>query len=255
MTRLSATTALATTALALSLALPAAAFDLTAMTDAERSAFRAEVKAYLLENPELMLEVFKVLEDKQAQAEASADITLVETHKAELMQNPADWVGGNPQGDITLVEFLDYRCGYCRKAYTEVEELVKSDGNIRLIFKEYPILGEESLTSAKFAIATRMVAGDAAYKKAHDALITLRGDATPETMGALATELGLDAPAILAKMESPEVKAVIDANHALGMAMQINGTPSFVIEGAMLRGYVPLDGMREIVESERASKG
>ena len=246
---------LATTALALSLALPAAAFDLTAMTDAERSAFRAEVKAYLLENPEVMLEVFKVLEDKQAEAEASADITLVETHKAELMQNPADWVGGNPQGDITLVEFLDYRCGYCRKAYTEVEELVKSDGNIRLIFKEYPILGEESLTSAKFAIATRMVAGDAAYKKAHDALITLRGDATPEALGALATELGFDASAILAKMESPEVKAVIDANHALGSAMQINGTPSFVIEGAMLRGYVPLDGMREIVESERASKG
>ena len=251
MLRLLATTALPF-GLALGLALPATALDLAAMTEAERTAFRAEVKAYLLENPEVMLEVFKVLEDRQAAAETAKDDQIVADNRDALFNTATDWVGGNPQGDITVVEFLDYRCGYCRKAYAEVEELVKADGNIRLILKEFPILGEESLVSSKFAIATRMVAGDAAYKKAHDALITLRGDATPEAMGALAAELGLDAAAILARMDSPEVQAVIDANHALGTAMQINGTPSFVIDGTLLRGYVPLEGMQQIVAGERA---
>lgn len=232
-------------------ALPALAFDMAAMSEAERTAFRAEVKAYLMENPELLVEAINVLDTRQKAAEATADLELVAANKAALTQAPTDWVGGNPQGDITLVEFLDYRCGYCRKAWQDVEELVKSDGNIRFVIKEFPILGEQSMVSSQFAIAVRQIGGDEAYKKAHDALISLRGEANPETLGALAIDLGLDAPTVLARMASPEVKAVIDANHALGTTMQINGTPSFVVEDSMLRGYVPLDGMREIVAQER----
>ncbi len=180
-------------ALAFALAAPAFATDLGAMTDAEKQAFRAEVKAYLLENPEVLVEAMNVLNARQAAADAQNDATLVKTNADAIFNDPASWVGGNPEGDITLVEFTDYRCGYCRKAYDEVSELVKSDGNIRFIVKEFPILGEASLTSARFAIAVRQIAGDAAYKQAHDALITLRGDPTPETLGRLATELGLDA--------------------------------------------------------------
>jgi len=236
---------------ALGLALPAVAGDLTAMSEAERAAFRAEVKAYLLENPEVLLEALNVLEQRQQQAAAETDLQLVAANKEALFTHPDDWVGGNPQGDITVVEFLDYRCGYCRKAWQEVEDLVSQDGNIRFVVKEFPILGEQSVISSKFAIATRMVAGDEAYKKAHDALITLRGDATAESLSALATELGLDAAAITAKMDSPEVAAVIDANHALGTTMQINGTPSFVVQDTMLRGYVPLEGMKQIVAEQR----
>jgi len=180
-----------------------------------------------------------------------ADLQMLADNADAIYNDPASWVGGNPEGDITLVEFLDYRCGYCRKAYEDTEELVKSDGNIRFVVKEFPILGEQSLLSSQFAIATRMVAGDDAYKKAHDALMTLRGDATPEALAGLATDLGLDAAAITAKMASSEVQAVIAANHALGTTLQINGTPSFVIDQTMVRGYVPLDGMRQIVEGQR----
>ncbi|WP_226341091.1 DsbA family protein [Gemmobacter serpentinus] len=237
--------------LMLGAALPVQAFDMTAMSEAERAAFRDEVKAYLMENPEVLFEAIQVLEDRQKAAEAESDLKLVADNKAALMQDPSDWVGGNPQGDITVVEFLDYRCGYCRKAWQEVEELVNSDGNIRFIIKEFPILGEQSMLSAQFALAVRQIGGDAAYKKAHDALLTLRGDATPETLGSLAQDLGLDAQAVLARMNSPEVKSVIDANHALGSKMQINGTPSFVVETSMLRGYVPLEGMRQLVAQER----
>ena len=232
---------------------PAAqATDLAAMTPADRDAFRAEVKAYLMENPEVLIEAIDVLNKRQAATETANDATLLQQPAAEIYNDPASWVGGNPQGDITVVEFTDYRCGYCRKAYEDVAELVKSDGNIRFVVKEYPILGDASIISSRFAIAVRQLAGDDAYTRAHDALITLRGDPTPETLTKLATDLGLDAPAILARMDSAEVAAVIDANHALGNTLSITGTPTFVVDGTMVRGYVPLDGMRQIVKDQRA---
>jgi protein-disulfide isomerase len=222
------------------------------MTPADREAFRAEVKAYLLENPEVLVEAMDVLQTRQDQAAAASDLELVVTYKDALTTDKNSWVGGNPNGDITVVEFMDYRCGYCRKAYSEVEELVKSDGNIRLILKEYPILGEDSVTSARFAIAVLQLGGDDAYKKAHDALITLRGQPDAENLGRLATDLGLDPTAVLAKMGSEEVSTVLAANEDLGGKMSITGTPSFVIQSQMLRGYVPLDGMQQIVADERA---
>jgi protein-disulfide isomerase len=239
-------------ALALLLATPALATDLSAMTDAEREAFRAEVRTYLVENPEVLIEAMDVLNARQAALEAQNDAELVKTNADLLFKDPASWVGGNPDGDITVVEFTDYRCGYCRKAYDEVSELVKSDGNIRFIVKEYPILGEASVTSARFAIAVRQIAGDEAYEQAHDALITLRGDPAPDALSRLAQKLGLDAAEVLARMDTPEVTAVIQANHSLGERMGISGTPTFVIDGTMVRGYVPLDGMRQIVATERA---
>ena len=119
------------------------------------------------------------------------------------------FVGGNPNGDITLVEFMDYRCGYCRKAYSEVDELITTDGNIRFVVKEFPILGEASMLSAQFAIALRQLHGDEAYGRAHDALMTLRGEPTPETLSRVATDLGLDPQPILDRMGAPEVQAVI----------------------------------------------
>lgn len=244
-------TLLATSALLASLALPAQAFDPAAMTDTDKAAFGDAVRAYLMENPEVLMEAIAVLEQRQQEAEAANDLELLATNADEILNDPNSWVGGNPAGDITVVEFVDYRCGYCRKAHDEVAELVGSDGNIRLVMKEYPILGEESVVSSRFAIATRLVAGDEAYKRAHDALIALRGNATVETMGTLADELGLDRAAILAKMDTPEVAAIIEANHALGSRMQINGTPTFIIDKTMVRGYVPLDGMRQIVQGQR----
>jgi protein-disulfide isomerase len=237
-------------ALALCLALPAVAQD-TTMTDAERAAFRAEVRAYLLENPEVLMEAIAVLEDRRDAEAANADLQMLADNRAEIFQDPSSWAGGNLQGDVTVVEFVDYRCGYCRRAHDEVSELVASDGNIRLVIKEFPILGEASELSSRFAIATLQVAGADAYKRAHDELIALRGEPSADTLSRLATDLGLDAPAILARMDAPEVTAVIDANRALADRMQINGTPTFVIEDTMVRGYVPLDGMRQIVEGQR----
>lgn len=237
--------------LALAAPLPAQAFDITQMSEAERAAFQAEIRAYLLEHPEVMTEVAAVLESREAAAQAENDTALVAAYETALFEDPNSWVGGNPEGDITLVKFIDYRCGYCRKANAEVAELVKSDGNIRFILKEYPILGPESDLSARFAISVRQIGGDAAYAKAHDALITFRGEVNEASLTALAGELGLDPAAVLARMDSAEVSQIIEANHALGQEMAINGTPTFVIGGQMLRGYVPLEAMLLIVAAER----
>ncbi len=243
MRRLAASTALATALFAPPLQ--------AEMTPDERLDLQGEIRAYLLENPEVLVEAMGILQTREEAAAVDRDALLIQSNAEVIFASPDDWVGGNPDGDITLVEFMDYQCGYCRKAYTEVEELVASDGNIRFVVKEFPILGEASLLSAKFAIAVRQLHGDAAYEGAHDALIALRGEPTVETLARLATDLGLDPQPVIDRMDSDEVMAVIKATHALAEKMEISGTPTFVLKGTMLRGYVPLDGMREIVADAR----
>ncbi len=247
--------ALAIAALAIAaLSSPALATDLAVMSEAERAAFRAEVRAYLIENPEVLLEAINTLEARQAADQVTADAAMVSSNAAAIFADGRSWVGGNPDGDITLVEFVDYRCGYCKKAHAEVAELIQSDGNIRYVLKEFPILGEQSVLASRFAIAVRAVGGADIYWQMHDALMTLRGDVSPETLDRLATELGLDPAAVRTAMTNPEVDAEIAANHALGDALQISGTPTFVLQDkllrapdSMLRGYVPLATMQELV--------
>ncbi|MDQ2092548.1 DsbA family protein [Rhodalgimonas zhirmunskyi] len=233
------------------LATPALSFDLEKMSDAERAAFRAEIKSYLMENPQVIMEAVSVLEQREAEQKQAMDVQLVQTNKQDLLNDPTSYVGGNPDGDITIVEFVDYRCGYCRKAYGEVAQLLKEDGNIRLITKEFPILGPDSTTSSRFALAVREVAGDEAYHAAGEMLIKLKTGVEEPVLRRLADSLGVDADAVLAKMDSDEVNDIIAANHMLGQRLQINGTPTFVIGDEMLRGYVPLAGMMQIVGEQR----
>lgn len=238
--------------LTLALAAPAVA-DITDMSDAERAAFRQEVRAYLLENPSVLMEAIAVLEGQQQQAQVQMDDGLVQSYKDMLVNDGHSWVGGNPEGDITIVEFIDYRCGYCRRAFEDVETIVANDGNIRFIVKEFPILGEQSLLSSKLAIAVKALYSDETYKTMHDVLIALNSELTPDTITRLASAYELDATALMAEMESAETAAIIDANRALGNLMQISGTPTFVIGDRMVRGYVPAEQMLRIIADERAS--
>lgn len=241
---------LAGTALVLATTLPAAA----EMTAAEREAFRAEVRAYLLENPEVLLEAMNELEMREQVAAAERDKQMLAEQSEAIFNDPASWVGGNPEGDITVVEFIDYRCGYCRKAWQEVDALVEQDGNIRFVLKEFPILGEESVLSSRFAIAVLQLHGGEAYKAAHDALLSLRSEATPEALARVAEEMGLEPQPILERMQTEEVTKVIEDNHRLAQTMDISGTPTFVVGGTMVRGYVPLEAMQQIVAEQRKAK-
>ena len=238
-------------AFSLLLAVPVAAMDLSEMTDEERAIFREEVRNYLLENPEVIMEAVEVFEERQAAERARADVELVTQNSDAIFEDGFSWVGGNPEGDITLVEFLDYRCGYCKRAHPEVAKLIETDGNIRLIVKEFPILGEQSLLASRFAVATKQVAGDDAYKQMSDALMELSGDVTMLSLRRLASTFDLDADAIEAQMDSEDVTNVLRETRALAQRLQISGTPTFVLGDELLRGFIPYDGMAEMVAEQR----
>jgi len=231
---------------------PALASDITALSDAERAAFRAEVRAYLMENPEVLLEAYQVYEERQEAAKAAVEEQMVRAYASKIFDDPNSWVGGNPDGDVVLVEFMDYRCGYCKKAFEEVNQLLETDGNIRFIVKEFPILGDQSVLASRFAIATRMVSGDDAYEKVHDALMGFKGNISEKGLVRLADKLDLDGDAILAKINDPLVDQIIGENHQLAGALQISGTPTFVLGDQLLRGYVPLANMMDLVAEARA---
>lgn len=235
------------------LALPAIAMadGLLDMNDGERDAFRAEVRAYLLDNPEVLMEAIAVLERRNQEQQASNDSALMKSLADEIFDDGNSYVGGNPDGDITLVEFLDYRCGYCRKAHDEVHELIESDGNIRFVIKEFPILGEQSVLSARLAVATLHKAGPDAYRRLGDFLMTFNGNITAQNAGSILENLEIDPDPVVAYMDDPAVTGQIGAVHDLAKKLAITGTPTFAIGGELLRGYLPLANMREVVAYHR----
>ncbi|MEM6371340.1 MAG: DsbA family protein [Pseudomonadota bacterium] len=236
---------------ALGLALPAQALDLSQMTDEERAIFREEVRSYLMDNPQVIMDAVAVLEERQQAEQAQADLSLVTDNADEIFNDGYSFVGGNPDGDITLVEFLDYRCGFCKRAHGEVAKLLETDGNIRLVVKEFPILGEQSLLASRFAVATKQVAGDDAYKALNDALMSLNSDVNIRTLKRMASTFGLDADAIEARMDDEAVTEEIRRTRALAQRLQITGTPTFVLQDELLRGYLPYDQMQALVDEKR----
>lgn len=237
--------------LATALNTPARALDLGNLTPAEKDAFGAQVRDYLLSHPEVLVQAIQALDARKAQDQAHGDAARIAAHAGALFHDPKSWTAGNPKGDITIVEFMDYRCPYCRKAYPEVNTLVRSDGNIRYIVKEFPILGPQSVLASRFAIAVLLADGPEAYGKIHDALMTARGDFTPAFLEHLAARFGLDGKKLLERAKADDVSKVIADNLALGDALQISGTPTFVVKDRMLRGYMPLDGMKQLVDEAR----
>ncbi|WP_397207934.1 DsbA family protein [Paracoccus jiaweipingae] len=233
-----------TAALALTTALssPALAFDPAAMSQTEKDAFGAAVKDYLMENPEVLVEAINALEERRVANEAQNDSAMVKANAEDIFNDGHSWVGGNPDGDLTMVEFIDYKCSVCRRFTPDVEKAVANDGNVRFILKELPILGQESDLAARFAIAVQQIAGDGAYKKVHDALMTQRAPVTVESLTQLAKQTGVDADAAIKRMHTEPVSDVLRANAQLAERMRIMGTPTFIIGDQMLRG-VPRAGM------------
>ncbi len=217
----------------------------TVSVDAE---FGEQVRSYLLQNPEVIFEAVAAFEQRNAEAQADMDRAILEANADALFNDPDSWVGGNPEGDITLVEFLDYRCGFCKRAHDEVLELLEADSGIRLIVKEFPILGPESELSSRFAIASLRLGGDDMYEQVNDTLIRHDGPVTPEYLDELAEELGLDFDALVAEMESEEVSNILADNRALAQRLQISGTPTFVMETEMIRGFVDAEVLIETAE-------
>ena len=242
---------LATSALLGTLATGAFAADLKEMTDEERALFRTEVRAYLFDNPEVIMQAVEILREREQQQQVQAAVDLVSPNVEAIFNDGYSWVGGNPDGDIVLVEFLDYRCGYCKRAHSEVAQLLESDGDIKLIVKELPILGDASVLASRFAVAVKQTAGGDSYKAVADALMSIQGDITMPSLRRLGSTFGLDMEAVEARMNSEEVTAEIAQTRALAGTLSISGTPTFVMQDELLRGYLPLDQMQALVAEKR----
>ncbi len=213
--------------------------------------FGAQVRAYLLENPEVIFEAVAAFEQRNAAAQAEMGRAVLDANAEALFNDGHSWVGGNPEGDITLVEFVDYRCGFCQRALDEVETLLQADAGVRLIIKEFPILGPESEFASRFAISVLRLGGDDAYDSVHHGLLRHGGAITPEYLEGLADTLGLDFDAIRDEMESEAVTTIIAENRALAQRLQISGTPTFVMEDEMIRGFVEAEVLIEIAAALR----
>lgn len=224
---------------------------IASMSDEERKVFGEEVRAYLLENPEVIVEVIDILEQKQRDAELQADSVLVKTHYDSLTNDGYSFVGGNVEGEITVVEFIDYRCGYCKRAHDEVQALLNDNDDIRYVVKEFPILGQDSVTISRAAISVLVHQGDEAYERFNDAAIRHNGPINENTLRSIAGKAEVDPELMLAHMDDEVVTQVIARNHQLGRAMQISGTPTFLIGSELVRGYVPLDVMQKLVDELR----
>jgi len=221
------------------------------MNDAETAAFGAAVRAYLLDNPEVIMEAVAVLEQRQQQNAATSDVELVAQYYEQIFNDGYSNVSGNPDGTIQIVEFSDYKCGYCKRAYPELLQLIEANPDIRFVLKEYPILGAESILASRAAISVLVNEGDEAYERFHDALMRENGPLTELSLPLIAEGLGIDSAKMLETMNTALVTQVIQTNRTLGQQMQISGTPTFIIGTEMLRGYVPLAGMQQIVDETR----
>ncbi len=245
-----------TAALGIAMSLPALAQEAqqsSPLSAMDKDALHAEIRSYLLENPEILMQMIQLLDEKQKAATADGDKGLIAQNAPQIFDDGFSWVGGNPDGKFTVVEFLDYQCGFCRKAQPEIGELITSDGDIRLIVKEMPILGPGSDLAARAAVATMITKGPETYATLHDRLMRLKGQITDTSLDTVLTDSGLDPAAIRVAMNDPEVDRRISATRDLAQKLAISGTPTFVFDNQMVRGYLPLDQMRSLVGQVRAS--
>lgn len=225
-------------------------FDVNNMTPEQREAFGAEIRAYLLENPEVIVEAIEILEQRRNNASAEADRQLVAQNSEALFNDGFSFVAGNPDGDVTVVEFLDYRCGFCKRAHPVIEELLERDPNVKLVVKEFPILGPNSVHAGKMALAALDV-DPSRYKELNDILMTYQGDLTENVAYQLAGEVGYDIAALKERAESVEIDDRMSQNYQLAQALGVQGTPAFVVGQQIIRGFLPVEEMMAVIEEAR----
>jgi protein-disulfide isomerase len=224
-------------------------------SDGQRGEIEKIVKDYLLAHPEVLEEVSAELSKRQAAAEALKHEATVSENAQTIFNSPRGVTIGNKDGDVTFVEFFDYNCGYCKRAMSDMIDLMKSDPKLKVVLKEFPVLGPGSVEAAQVAVAVRMQdPGGKKYLDFHQKLLGGKGQADKARALAAAKDAGLDVARIEKDMTSPEVKATIEENFKLAEAMGMNGTPSYVIGKQVVVGAIGLDGLKEKVGLARCGK-
>ncbi len=216
-------------------------------SDMQREEIGRIVREYLLANPEVLVEVSTELERRRKAEQADNQKKVLASEKSSIFRSPHDFVLGNPKGDVTIVEYFDYNCGWCKRALNEVRQLTKDDKNVRIVMKEFPIFGENSAFAAKAALAS--ITQDK-YWEFHMALMKAQRVTTDNTMK-IAESVGIDVAALKAEMAKPKYDEIIAENSRIAQALGMQGTPGFIIDSQINYGYLPQDRLKATVADIR----
>jgi protein-disulfide isomerase len=211
--------------------------------------FDRRVRAYLMAHPEVIADAAAVLQRREVIAASAARREAIHANRAAVLSSGPLPVAGNPDGDVTVVEFFDYNCPYCRQAFPQIASLLATDANVRVVFKEFPVLGPGSVFASQAAIAASL---QGKYLAFHDALMTHGGELTPPVVLEVARATGLDVERLRADMTKPEVSVTIDESHALARRLLITGTPTFIIGDELIAGFAGIDEIRAAVAQARS---
>lgn len=212
--------------------------------------FTAQARAYLLDNPDVLVESIQRFEAQRQISTAADELkTLLRDRGEEIFNDPAAPVLGNPSGDVTLVEFFDYNCPYCRKAAPMIADLMASDPGLRLVFKEFPILGPGSRYAARAALAAQK---QGKYEVFHHAMMAYTAAIDETSTLEVAGKIGLDVEQLQRDMQDPAIDEAIERNLALAVDLRINGTPSFVLPEEIIRGLVDAPTLQKAIADARA---
>ena len=214
----------------------------------QRQAIEAIIHDYLVQNPDVLIEALRSAEEKATRdADAKAAVVLKD-RRGEVFDDPASPIGGNPQGDVTIVEFFDYRCPYCKQVQPALQKLLDQDRKLRFVYKEMPVLGAPSVTAAHAALAARL---QGKYEHFHSAMMATKGQITDEVVYQVAGSVGLDVDQLKRDMGAPEIEQAVKANLALAKALDIHGTPGFIIGEHIVPGAIDLDALKDLVADAR----
>lgn len=241
---------LATLALIAGATLPATVSAADSFSDAQKTEIEAVIHDYLLKHPEVVLQAMQELQARQDKEEKAQQAAALKDNRRALLANPDDPVMGNPKGDVTVVEFFDYQCGYCKRVFPSLMDTVKADGKVRVVMKELPVLGPASIVAARHALAAKMQ-GQAKYDAFHNTMMAARGPVTEDSIAAAAKTAGLDVAKLAADARRPEIEQQLRANMELASTLGISGTPAFVIGDTLIPGAVEAPVLKKAIEDAR----
>jgi protein-disulfide isomerase len=209
------------------------------------------VRDYLKTHPEVLVDAIQAAEDKiKADAKDKAAQALT-AHRRDVFDDPQSPIAGNPKGDVTLVEFFDYRCPYCKQVEPALEKLIGDDRQLRFVFKEFPVLGPDSEVAARVALAAKK---QGKYDAFHRAMMTTPGRIDEATIYKVAGSVGLDVDKVKQDMRSPEIDKELKANLDLGKALDLDGTPSFIVGDTIIPGAISAGDLKQLIADARGKK-
>lgn len=219
-------------------------------TGIDKATIEQIVREYILAHPEVLIEAITEMRRRQEQASADQARKAMLEQREQILNDPTTPVAGNPKGDVTIVEFFDYHCGYCKQVQPSMESLMKEDGKLRFVYKELPILAPESRIAATGALAAQR---QGKYLAMHNALMSARGKLDKNRVLQIGKEVGLDVAKLEKDMALPEIGQTIDRNLKLAGELGINGTPSFLIGDELVPGAIDKDEIKKLIDKARKS--